>query len=303
MNHGYTYQSTLAAADAIHWRIEDIIGGDKKLDFSKPFMPETLAQTRPLSFLDEEEKKLLNQIRGNTYLSIFGLVEEFILPFVIDQTRLHLQPDDYQTRAYLQFASEEAKHIQLFKQFRKDFADGFGTECPVIGPPEEIAKAILAHDEFGVALTTLHIEWMVQSHYVDSVKDNQDLDPQFKSLLKHHWLEEVQHAKLDTLMIESMAANRSEEQILKGVEEYLVIGGIIDGGLTQQVEFDMASLMDATGRYFNDEQKEEFRRVQRKANRWTYLGSGMTHPKVLETLENLSPKARKRVESVSGAFV
>jgi hypothetical protein len=303
MNHGYTYQSTLAAADAIHWRIEDIIGGDKKLDFSKPFMPEALAQTRSLSFLDEAEKKLLNQIRGNTYLSIFGLVEEFILPFVIDQTRPHLQPNDYQTRAYLQFASEEAKHIQLFKQFRKDFADGFGTECPVIGPPEEIAKAILAHDEFGVALTTLHIEWMVQSHYVDSVKDNQDLDPQFKSLLKHHWLEEVQHAKLDTLMLEWMAASRSEEQILKGVEEYLAIGGIIDGGLTQQVEFDMASLMDATGRYFNDEQKEEFRRVQRKANRWTYLGSGMTHPKVLETLESLSPKARRRVESVSSAFV
>jgi hypothetical protein len=303
MNHGYTYQSTLAAADAIHWRIEDIIGGDKKLDFSKPFMPEALAQTRSLSFLDEEEKKLLNQIRGNTYLSIFGLVEEFILPFVIDQTRPHLQPNDYQTRAYLQFASEEAKHIQLFKQFRKDFANGFGTECPVIGPPEEIAKAILAHDEFGVALTTLHIEWMVQSHYVDSVKDNQDLDPQFKSLLKHHWLEEVQHAKLDTLMLEWMAASRSEEQILKGVEEYLAIGGIIDGGLTQQVEFDMASLMDATGRYFNDEQKEEFRRVQRKANRWTYLGSGMTHPKVLETLESLSPKARRRVESVSSAFV
>src|SRR5262245_40235157 len=103
MNHGYTYQSTLAAADAIHWRIEDIIGGDKRLDFSKPFMPEALAQTQSLSFLDEEEKKLLNQIRGNTYLSIFGLVEEFILPFVLDVTRQHLQPDDYQTRAYLQF--------------------------------------------------------------------------------------------------------------------------------------------------------------------------------------------------------
>jgi hypothetical protein len=60
--------------------------------------------------------------------------------------------------------------------------------------------------------------------------------------------------------------------------------------------------MDAAGRYFNDEQKEEFRRVQKQANRWTYLGSGMTHPKVLETLESLSPKARKRVEAVSGAF-
>jgi len=302
MNHGYTFQSTLAASDSIHWRIEDIIGNGKRLDFSKPFMPESLAKTQSLSFLDADEKKLLNQIRGNTYLSIFGLVEEFILPFVMDEARPHLQPDDYRTRALLKFAGEEAKHIQLFKQFRKEFVDSFGTECPVIGPPEEIAKAILAHDELGVALTTLHIEWMVQNHYVDSVKDNQDLDPQFKSLLKHHWMEEVQHAKIDTLMVEAIAARRSEEQILSGVEEYLAIGGFIDGGLTQQVEFDMASLMDAAGRYFNDEQKEEFRRVQKQANRWTYLGSGMTHPKVLETLESLSPKARQRVETVSGAF-
>lgn len=302
MNYGYTYQSTLAASEAIHWRIEDIIGGDKRLDFSRPFMPEALARVQELSFLNEEEKRTLNQIRGNTYLCIFGLVEEFILPFVLDQAREHLHDDDYRVRALLQFAGEEAKHIQLFKQFRLEFADGFGTNCPVIGPAEAIAKEILSHDPLGVALTTLHIEWMVQNHYVDSVKDNQDLDPQFKSLLKHHWLEEVQHAKLDTMMVEALAAGRSEDEILAGVEEYLAIGGFIDGGLTQQVEFDMASLMDATGRYFTDEQKEEFRRVQQKANRWTYLGSGMTHPKVLETLGNLSPKARKRVETVSIAF-
>jgi len=302
MNHGYTYQSTLDTPDAIHWRIEDIIGGEKRLNFSKPFMPESLAQVEPISFLNDEEKKILNQIRGNTYLCIFGLVEEFILPFVLDQARSHLHGDDYRARALLQFASEEAKHIQLFKQFRQDFEAGFGTECPVIGPPEAIADAILAHDELGVALTTLHIEWMVQSHYLGSVKDNQDLDPQFKSLLKHHWVEEVQHAKLDTLMVEAMAKTRSEEEILKSVEEYLEIGGFIDGGLTQQVEFDMASLMAATGRYFSDAEQEEFRRIQRKANRWTYLGSGMTHPKLLETLESLSGKARARVETVSVAF-
>ena len=302
MNHGYTYQSTLAASEAVHWRVEDIIGGKKRLDFSKPFMPEALAQVQSLSFLDDEEKRILNQIRGNTYLCIFGLVEEFILPFVLDQARPQLQGDDYRARALLQFASEEAKHIQLFKQFREEFAAGFGTECPVIGPPEAIAKEILSHDPLGVAITTLHIEWMVQNHYVDSVKDDQELDPQFKSLLKHHWVEEIQHAKLDTLMVESMVANRTEEEILKGVEEYLAIGGFIDGGLTQQVEFDMASLMAATGRYFTDAQKEEFRDVQRQANRWTYLGSGMTHPKVLETLESLSPKARKRVVEVSIAF-
>lgn len=302
MNHGYSYQSALASSQAILWRIEDIIGGDKRLDFSKSFMPETLARVEPLTFLNDDEKRTLNQIRGNAYLCIFGLVEEFILPFVLDHARPQLQGDDYRVRALLQFASEEAKHIQLFKRFRKDFEDGFGTQCPVIGPPEAIAKAILAHDPLGVALTTLHIEWMVQRHYVDSIKDDQQLDPQFKSLLKHHWMEEVQHAKLDTLMVESLAAGRSEEERMRAVEEYLEIGGLIDGGLTQQVEFDLDSFQRATGRELTDSEKEEFRRVQLQANRWTYLGTGMTHEKVLETLAALTPKARQRIESISSVF-
>src|SRR5215210_8868666 len=159
MLNRYTYESALAASEVIHWRIEDIIGGEKRLDFSKPFMPESLAHTEPLAFLTTEEKRILNQIRGNAYLCIFSLVEEFILPFILDHARPQLPQDDYRTRALLLFASEEAKHIQLFKRFRQEFADGFGTECSVIGPPEAIAAAILSHSPLGVALTILSIEW------------------------------------------------------------------------------------------------------------------------------------------------
>ena len=298
----YTYQSALAASEAIHWRIEDIIGGDKRLDFNKPFMPETLAHTGPLTFLTKEEKRILNQIRGHAYLVIFGLVEEFILPFVLDHARTQLQGNDYRVRALLQFAGEEAKHIQLFKRFRQDFVEGFGTDCQVIGPPEAIAAEILKHDPLAVAITTLHIEWMVQRHYIDSIKDDQQLDPQFKSLLKHHWMEEVQHAKLDTLMVEALATSRSEEEIMRGVEEYLEIGAFLDGGLQQQVEFDLNSFEEATGRTLTKAEEEEFRRVQLRANRWTYLGTGMTHEKVLNTLGWLTLKARQRVESISPAF-
>ena len=48
MNHGYTYQSFLTSPEEIHWQIEDIIGGEKRLDFAKPFMPESLARIEPL---------------------------------------------------------------------------------------------------------------------------------------------------------------------------------------------------------------------------------------------------------------
>lgn len=81
MQHNYTYESALAASSRINWKVEDIIDGEKKLDFTKPFLPESLAQVNELSFLSAAEKKTLNQIRGHEYLSMFGLVEEFILPY------------------------------------------------------------------------------------------------------------------------------------------------------------------------------------------------------------------------------
>jgi len=299
--HGYTYEAALAASRRVNWRIEDIIGGDKQLDFTKPFMPESLAGVESLEFLSEDEKRLLNQIRGNAYLSIFGLVEEFILPFVVDHTRPTLSDDD-RTRALLQFAGEEAKHIQLFKRFREEFERGFGVTCAVIGPPEAIAAVVLAHDPLAVAIAILQIEWMTQKHYLDSVADNQDLDPQFKSLLRHHWMEEAQHARLDTLMVESLADGRSREQIEQAIQEYLEIGGFIDGGLKQQTEFDLEAFERVTHRRLTPTERDSMREAQLRANRWTYLGSGMTHPNFLATLEGLLPEARTRIEQVAPIF-
>jgi hypothetical protein len=67
----YSYEATLKAAQQVNWRIEDIIGGKKRLDFAKRFMPESLARVDTLNFLTQDEKRILNQIRGNAYLRIF----------------------------------------------------------------------------------------------------------------------------------------------------------------------------------------------------------------------------------------
>lgn len=299
---GYDYRDTIQASQRVNWVIEDIIGGDKTLDFSHRFMPESLARVDGLDFLNSDEKRALNQIRGHSYLSIFGLVEEFILPFVIDHVRPSLDRDDYRVRAFLQFASEEAKHIQLFKKFSEDFTAKFSTECKVIGPPAEIAKAVLSHQPLAVAMLILHIEWMTQRHYIDSIRDDENLDEQFKSLLKHHWLEESQHAKLDTLMIEAIAEGMSEAQIASAVDEYLEMGGFLDAGLRQQTLFDLEAFQAATGRVLTEKEREQFVETQHQANRWTYIGTGITHPKFLETIGALSSEQQERLVGVGPVF-
>jgi hypothetical protein len=297
--HGYSYQGALEASERIDWRVEDLIGGDKRLDFSKPFIPESFARVESLTFLSPRERLALNQIRGLGYLYVFGLVEEFILPFVLDHARPQLHGEAYATRALLQFAAEEAKHIHLFRRFREEFEAGFGSPCQEIGPPEAVAKAVLGHSPLAVALTTLQIEWMTQRHWIEAVKDDQALDPQFKSLLKHHWMEEAQHAKLDTLIVDSLSRDLDSTAIAAAINEYLEIGGMVDAGLGQQVEFDVDNLARATGRKLSAAERATFASVQRQAMRWTYLGSGMTHPKFVGALHELLPAAADRVAKVA----
>ena len=298
----YNYQETLAASVKANWRVEDIIGGDKRLNFSKPFMPESLARTDSMKFLSGVEKVLLNQIRGYGYLCTFGIVEEFILPFVLDHVRPQLNQDDYRTRALLQFASEEAKHIQLFREFAEEFKLGFVTNCETIGPPEEIGKAVLSHSPLGVALVILGIEWTTQQHYLESIRDDDELDPQFKSLLRHHWIEEAQHTKVDTLVVKALTDNLTPTEIEKGISDYASIGSLVDAGLKQQVEFDMQALQRAAGRTLSVSEQEQFRSIQLQALRWTYLGSAMVHPKFLATVGEFSPSGRKQIEEMAPMF-
>ena len=64
----FDYRESILTSQRVNWRIEDIIGGEKTLDFSKPFMPESLARIDQISFLSDDEKLVLNHIRANAYL-------------------------------------------------------------------------------------------------------------------------------------------------------------------------------------------------------------------------------------------
>jgi hypothetical protein len=302
MKSNYSYQNALETSERIGWRVEDIIGGEKGLDFGKRFMPESLAPVKGLGFLSPEEQRVLNQIRGHEYLAMFGLVEEFILPYVVDHARPKLSGDDYRVRALLQFAGEEAKHIHLFKRFRQEFEAGFGTKCEFIGPAQEVSQFVLSHSPLGVGVAILHIEWITLRHYIEGVRDNQDLDPQFKSLLKHHWLEESQHTKLDTLIVEELAGNATEQQIDQAFEEYGEIGNFIDQGIKQQAEFNTEAFIDATGRRLTQSERQAMTEAVLKGMRWTYLGTGMTHPNFLSTVEQIKPEARAQIEAMAPAF-
>ena len=300
MYHDFNYEATLASSLRAQWQLDDVLRADQELDFSRSFMPESLARTSALTSLSPFEQRILNHISAHQYLSIFGIVEEFILPFVVDHARPHLSGDDWRVRAILNFATEEAKHIQLFKRFHTAFVRGFPVECQMIGPSHEIGAEILRHDPLAVGLVILMIEWMSQQHYLGSIRDNGDLDPLFKSLLRNHWMEEAQHAKLDTLIVEALAEGRSEEQIDQAIDEFFEIGAFLDEGLKTQPGHNHDALEKAIGRKL--ENGDEILAQQHQAARWTYIGSGMVHERFKATLEAISARAAERIAEAAPVF-
>jgi hypothetical protein len=300
MYHDFNYEATLASSLRAQWQLDDVLKADQELDFTHNFMPESLARTAAVDGLNPFEQRILNQISAHQYLSIFGIVEEFILPFVVDHARPHLLGDDWRVRAILNFASEEAKHIQLFKRYHQAFVRGFPVECQVIGPSEAIGAKVLAHDPLAVGLVILMIEWMTQQHYLGSIRDDGDLDPLFKSLMKHHWMEEAQHAKLDTLIVDALAVGRTEQQIDKAIDEFFEIGGFLDDGLKMQAGFNLSALELAIGRKI--ENRDEILAQQHQAARWTYIGSGMVHERFQNTLNGISRRAAERIAEAAPLF-
>jgi len=300
MYHDFNYEATLASSLRAQWRLDDVLRADQDLDFSRKFMPESLARTAAVESLNPVEQRLLNQISAHQYLSIFGVVEEFILPFVVDHARPHLLGDDWRIRAILNFAGEEAKHIQLFKRFHAAFVRGFPVECQMIGPSEAIGAEVLRHDPLAVGLVILMIEWMSQQHYLGSIRDDGDLVPLLKSLLKNHWMEEAQHAKLDTLIVDALAEGRTEEEIDKALDEFFEIGAFLDAGLKTQAGFNLDALETVIGRKL--ENREAIEAQQHQAARWTYIGSGMVHERFRDTLRAMSRRAEERMAEAAPLF-
>jgi hypothetical protein len=300
----HSYEQSLQRSYKVNWQIEDIIGGDKQLDFTRRFLPEALARVNQITCLNEAEKLILNQIRSKSYLHLFGVIEEFIVPAVLDHVQTIGLDDITAIQSLLHFAEEESKHIRLFRRFEAAFDAGFGSRCEGIGPAATIANGVLQHHPLGVLLIVLYVEWMTQYHYLAIVRDNSNeiLDRQFCSLLRHHWLEEAQHTTLDTLMLAGLVGKLQPDEVAVGVADFFKILEFLDMGLQQQVQLDLTSLAEATGRCFTQVEQQEIRSIQERSYYWTFIGSGISHSKFTQTFSQISPNAQAQLKPVTEKY-
>src|SRR5262245_53741263 len=301
LSHDYSYSGILQNSLKVTWTERQVLEG-RDFDYTKRFLPNRLSGVDGIRCLDAEEKLKLNQIMGNAYCHLFAYVEEYIIPQALEAAQRDIYGDETRLRTLLRFAEDESKHQELFRRSTALFEKGFGVKCGLIPGREEVAKVVLSKSRLCSYLLTSMIEWYTQSHYVEHVRDRGELEGLFRDLVRYHWMDEAQHAKIDSLLIDEITQEISEDDRETAVDELLELGGAVDGLLSQQADLDLASLEKAIGRTLSEQEKAEIKRHTHRAYRWTFLVSGLEHPNFVKIVSELTKRGPAKLEAVARAL-
>lgn len=298
------YERCVLLSERASWTVDEVLGPNQELDFSRPFLPEALVNltNAPLSGAD---RLRMNHIRANSYLNLFVFVEEYIVSVAMNHAQAEQFGSPAALRALLRFADEEIKHQQLFRRFRTAFERGFGSSCHVVDNAVEVAGYILGKSPLGIMLVTLHLELVTQQHYVGSIRDGaseENIEPLFRSLLKHHWIEEAQHARIDALEIAKLVAAAPPALLDTGLDDYVDILVAFDAVLTRQVELDLETLDKLLATPLSTAQRAELQAQQVASYRKMFIIDGTNHPVLLSTVRQLSPTSEGRVRELGSRF-
>lgn len=237
-----SYEKCLSTMKQIEWKLDDVFKTDQKIDFSRMFLPCSLvAHDINDDILDEKQLLMLNHITTHSYLHFFFFIEEFI---VAKSNQLsHHTPTYYAQQALHHFCSEEIKHQYLFKRIKKVIKEGVGYTLKVVNIQKSVAKELMGTSDIAALLFILHLEIITQDHYLHSIKIEHNLEPTIVRVLKKHWIEESQHAKLDFLQLTDFAKTASSDRISSAIEEYIVCLKKLKDVFRLQAELDIEVLV------------------------------------------------------------
>jgi hypothetical protein len=281
------YLKVVANSKRVRWDIDNDVIRRRRFDLEKTFLPTGLSLANELDFLTSDDRRLLSQVQGRSYATIFGLVERFIGAKVLDISRQHALGDQVALEALVRMADEELKHQELFRRMETMMAEDMLAGYVATADPNAVATAVLSKSTWSVLALTLDIELFTLAHYRASIEPHDDLCPLWKDVFRAHWKEESQHAVLDELefLREDARLNAAERDAAVGDLIDLVVA--VDGILQAQARADATYFASIAGQRHTDEQHLAIGAGILKAYRWQYIVSGVMEPRFQKVLFGL----------------
>lgn len=299
----YSYVDCLERSFKVNWKIKDVLG-TLKFDSRCPWLPEALSGGGTIHCLDADEKRKLTHVEMGAYAHLFGFVEAFIAPQMVNLAQDSSRETPGAFEALTNFASEEIKHMHLFQEIRRMVDETLGFQLELLGGQEEVAHTVLTKHKGAVLLLTSAIEWFTQHHYLSAMRDAEDLDPLTKEIFCRHWMEEAQHAQLDHLETITLFKSMTAKDRDVAIDDLIWLLATVDGLLQQQVSHDVVNASRHLGRVFTPAERQEVRQGLLEGKRHCFIESGVTHPHFQELfLSVTTPDQQMRVQGALGLIL
>jgi len=282
------YAKCIEGSKRIRWDIDkDVIRG-REFDFSKKFLPDGITKLDELPFLSDDHIRLLSQIQGRTYCSMFGFVERFITAKILEISRDHWLGDQIALEALVRFCDEELKHQELFRRLEIMIAKGMPEGYHFPHDPNEVAGAILSKSTWAVMALIYEIELFTQEHYKQSIAADENLDQLFKDVFLFHWKEEAHHAVMDALEWPREDAKLTQSERDAAVGEVIELVSSVDCLLQAQRSYDSEYFLKICSPSLAGSEVEQLDASLLKAYRWQYIFSGVEHVRFQTLLGELT---------------
>ena len=269
------YAKCLANAQKVNWDIDRDVIRFRTLDTRHKYLPDSLSKVNELHFLSTAEQVFLSQIQGRTYAYIFALAERCINAKIMELGRDHALGDQTALSALIQFSQEELKHQQLFERLEAMAAAAMPAGYRMTADPNDVAGFMLSRSSWAFMGLSCDIEIFTQSHYKQSIQDDENLSPLYKDVFRYHWMEEAQHATLDELEWQRIHETLTPDEVEQGVNDLIELVQGFDQVLQGQAEADAAYFIESSQRHFPRDQKQQIHHGVLKAYRWQYIVSGV----------------------------
>jgi hypothetical protein len=287
-----TYARSIEVSKRVRFDIERDVIRAREFDFSQKFLPDGLSKVRELPFLGAAEQRLFSQVQGRTYANMFGLVERFIGPKMLQASADHWLGDQTAFEALVRFTDEELKHQEMFRRIEAMSAAGMAPGYVFLPQPNEVAKAVLSKHSWAVLALICHIELFVLAHYREAIEPDPQLSPLWKDVFTFHAREESQHALIDELEWKREDAKLSAEERDAAVNDLIALVGAVDGILRIQAQADTAYFLSMCQRSFGSEEAMAIQRTMLAAYRWQYIVSGVQEPRFGRILGGMVTEAQ-----------
>jgi hypothetical protein len=286
------YAKCVDVSKRIRWDIDrDVIRG-RSFDFTKKFLPDGLSKVTELSFLSDEERCLLSQVQGRTYVNMFGMVERFIGAKILEISKDYWLSDQVALEALVRFTDEELKHQELFRRLEQMMTPGMPEGYRFMLQSNDVAAVVLGKSTWAVLALTCHIELFTQAHYRQSIEPDPQLSDLWKDVFLFHYKEESQHAILDELEWTREDARITATERDHAVDDLIALVAAIDGMLVALAADDATYFAHIAPRAFDAAQVSAVEACLLRAYRWQYIVSGVQVERFQQVLGSMITPAQ-----------